>query len=466
METASSASEKSFKRSVLVVTTFASFIPPFLASSINLALPTIGREFSADAIKLGWVISAFILSSAIFLLPAGKLGDIIGRKKLFSFGMLFFTISIFLIVFSWNINVVIIFRLLQGISTSMLFGTSMAIVTAVFEPGERGSAIGINSTATYLGMSVGPVIGGLLTQHFGWRSIFIFLVPFGILSLILIKKKMKIDWADAAGEKYDWKGSLLYGFALLSLMYGFSRLPDLTGWICLISGLALILSFMIMELKIANPVFDFKLVFNNRIFAFSAIAALINYSATSAITFFLSLYLQYVKGFDARIAGLIMISQPVAMTVLSSIAGRLSDKKDPGIIASTGMGIISLCLVLLCFINETTYVVYLVILLLILGVGFGLFASPNSNAIMSSVDKKFLGVASATVGTMRTIGQMMSMAIAMMLLSLYVGRETIVPSNYPGLLLTMRTGFFIYAIFSALGIFASMARRKRDTADQ
>jgi MFS family permease len=334
----------------------------------------------------------------------------------------------------------------------------MAILTSVFQPGERGRAIGINITATYLGLSLGPVIGGLLTHYLGWRSIFAFLVPFGIISLILIQRKIKIEWAEAVGEKFDWRGSIIYGIALASFMWGFSKLPSSLGWICIIIALLMAAVFLIFENKVSNPVFDIRLIMRNRVFAFSGIAALINYSATSAIGFFISLYLQYLKGLDARTAGLIMISQPIAMTLLSPVAGKLSDKRNPGAIASIGMGITASGLILLCFITETTPDYFIVLLLLLMGIGFGLFSSPNSNAIMSSVEKRHLGVASGVVGTMRMVGQMMSMGIAMMLISLYIGKQTINPSTYPGLISAMRTGFVIFSILSVLGIFASLAR--------
>jgi EmrB/QacA subfamily drug resistance transporter len=450
--------EKSFKKSVLLVSTFAAFLTPFLTSAVNLALPSIGKELHANAISLGWVISSFILTSAIFLLPFGRLGDIIGRKKIFTIGILLFTISTFLIIFVQSIISLIILRIFQGFSSAMIFGTSMAILTSVFQPGERGRAIGINITATYLGLSLGPVIGGLLTHYLGWRSIFAFLVPFGIISLFLIQRKIKTEWAEAVGEKFDWRGSIIYGIALASFMWGFSKLPSSMGWICIIIAVLMAAVFLIFENKVSNPVFDIRLIMRNRVFAFSGIAALINYSATSAIGFFISLYLQYLKGLDARTAGLIMISQPIAMTLLSPVAGKLSDKRNPGVIASIGMGITASGLILLCFITEATPDYFIVLLLLLMGIWFGLFSSPNSNAIMSSVEKRHLGVASGVVGTMRMVGQMMSMGIAMMLISLYIGEQTINPSTYPGLISAMRTGFIIFSMLSVLGIFASLAR--------
>jgi EmrB/QacA subfamily drug resistance transporter len=453
--------DKISKKSVLLVATFAAFLTPFLGSAINLALPSIGKDLGANAIQLGWVISSFILSSAIFLLPFGRYADIIGRKKVFSLGILLFTISTSLIIFSHSITSLIVLRVLQGLAGSMIFGTSLAIITSVFGPGERGKAMGINITAVYLGLSCGPVIGGLLTQYFGWRSIFAFLVPFGVISLILIRRRIKAEWADASGERFDWRGAAIYGIALSSFMFGFSRLPSVTGWIFIIIGLTMAIVFIIAEKKTVNPVFDIKLIMHNRVFAFSGIAALIHYSATSATGFFISLYLQYLKGLDARTAGLIMISQPIAMTLLSPMAGKLSDRKNPGIIASAGMGLTAMGLILLCFIKEATPNYVIISLLLLMGIGFGLFSSPNSNAIMSSVEKRHLGVASGVVGTMRMVGQMMSMGIAMMLISLYIGRQTINPATYPGLLASMRTGFLIFSTLSILGIFASLARNDK-----
>ena len=453
--------DRKLKRSVLLVAAFAAFLTPFMGSAVNLALPAIGNEFHANAITLSWVVSSFILASAIFLLPFGRLGDIIGRKKVFLTGIILFTVSSLLIVFSGSIFYLIILRIIQGISSAMIFGTSLAIITSVFPQGERGKAMGINITAVYLGLSSGPVIGGFLTQTFGWRSIFAFLVPVGLFSVYLIQKRMKDEWADARGEKFDWKGSVIYGVALFAFMYGFSKLPSPAGWFFLIAGTLGSVVFLIYEKSVKNPVFDINLILRNRIFAFSGIAALIHYSATSAIGFFISLYLQYLKDMDARSAGLIMISQPIAMTLLSPLAGRLSDTRNPGVIASVGMGLTAAGLILLCFIKASTPVSLIVLLLVLMGTGFGLFSSPNSNAIMSSVEKKHLGIASGVVGTMRMAGQMMSMGIAMMLIAVYLGKEIINPENYPALISAMKTGFIIFSILSFFGIFASLARNEK-----
>ena len=253
---------------------------------------------------------------------------------------------------------------------------------------------------------------------------------------------------------------LLFMVSLFSFMYGFSKLPSASGWSFLTGGVILAGIFLLIERKTDNPVFDVRLILRNRVFAFSGMAALIHYSATSATGFFISLYLQYLKDLDARSAGLIMISQPVAMTILSPIAGKLSRIKS-GVIASSGMGLTATGLIILCFLNSSTPIYLIVLLLLMMGIGFGLFSSPNSNAIIEFVEKRHLGVASGVVGTMRMVGQMMSMGIAMMLIALFLGKNTIKPETYPGLISAMRIGFVIFSILSVLGIFASLARNKK-----
>ncbi len=452
--------EKEFKRSVLTVTSFASFLTPFMGSSVNLALPSIGQELSLNAVTLNWIVSSYMLATSILLLPAGRLGDIIGRKKVFTAGMVIFTLTVILLTFTPGIKWLIGIRILQGVGSAMMFGTNMAILTSVFPPGERGKALGINVTAVYVGLASGPFLGGLLTRYLGWRSIFAVMVPLGIFSLILIRKRMKSEWADARGESFDWQGAVIYGLAMAAVMFGFSKLPHLQGWVMTVSGLIFFVLFIMREKSTIHPLFDITLISRNRIFAFSSLAALIHYAATSAVGFFLSLYLQYIKDLGPREAGLVLMSMPLTMALFSPAAGKLSDNHNPGVLASMGMGITSAGLIMLCFISNNTSILYIIAVLLIMGAGFSLFSSPNSNAIMSSVEKKQLGNASGMLATMRNVGQTFSMAIALMLLALYMGQTKISPENYPQLLSSMKSGFVIFSILCFAGIFASLARNK------
>lgn len=450
--------EREVKQSVLVVAAFAAFLTPFMGSAINLALPSISSEFGVNAINLNWIVSSYILATAMFLLPFGRLADIVGRKKIFTLGISLFTFSTLLIIFARSFTFLIALRVAQGISSAMIFGTSLAIITSVFPPGERGRAMGINITAVYVGLSGGPFLGGLLTRFFGWRSIFLFLVPFGIAALILIARRMKGEWAESSGDKFDLKGSIVYGLSLLLLMYGFSRLPGKAGIGLIAGGVVVFAAFLMLERRIANPVLNISLITGNRVFALSSLAALIHYSATSAIGFFVSLYLQYIKGIDPGSAGMVLIAMPVTMAILSPLAGRLSDKLDAGSIASAGMAVTATGIILMCFITAQTAVTVIIALLVLMGIGFAFFSSPNTNAIMSSVNRRDLGLASGVVGTMRMTGQMMSMGISMLLFALFLGKEAINPANYPAFLASMKTGLLISALLCILGVFASLVR--------
>lgn len=452
---------RELKRSVLVIAAFAAYITPFMGSAVNLALPSIGAELNASAKQLNWVVTAYLLGTAVFMLPFGRLGDIIGRKKVFISGLVLFTITSTGILFSGSIHSFLVLRILQGVSSAMIFGTSMAIITSVFPPGERGRAIGINITAVYVGLSSGPFLGGLLTEYFGWRSIFGFLIPFSAVAAVLTVIRIKEEWAEAKGEKIDLPGSILLGGGLVLSILGFSRLPGNMGIVFIAAGITMILSFLFYENKARFPLLDIKLLRTNRIFTFSNLAALIHYAATAGIGFFMSLYLQYLKGLDARTAGFIIMTQPVIMALFSIPAGKLSDKIDPGRIASTGIGVTSACIFALTFIQQSTSLAYIVSVLAIMGFGYALFSSPNSNAIMSSVAKKQLGIASGMVGTMRMIGQTTSLGIAMMLISINLGDETINPENFDRLLNTIRTGLIIFAVICIPAIFASLARNRK-----
>jgi EmrB/QacA subfamily drug resistance transporter len=429
-----------------------------MASSINLALPSIGREFQIDAILLSWVATSYLLATAIFLVPFGRLSDIYGRKKTFNYGILIFTISSFFAAISTSALMLILFRIFQGIGSAMIFATSLAILTSVFPDGERGRALGITVCAVYIGLSSGPFLGGLMTQHISWRSIFLLNIPFGLAIILLILWKLKHEWAEAKGEKFDVTGSLLYAFSLVAIMYGISLLPAVMSLGFIIFGVLGISAFVKYEIRVKNPVFEINLFRTNRVFAFSNLAALINYSATFAVTFLLSLYLQYIKGLSPQSAGLILISQPLMMAIFSPYAGNLSDRIEPRIIASLGMALTATGLFFFTFINKNTALPSIVIRLVLLGLGFALFSSPNMNAIMSSVEKRFYGIASGSAGTMRLLGQMFSMGIATLIFAITIGRVQITVEYHPIFTRSLRIAFVVFAVLCLVGIFASMTR--------
>jgi EmrB/QacA subfamily drug resistance transporter len=448
------------KRTVLVVAALSPFLATFMASSINIALPSIGREFQMNAVLLGWVATAYILASATCLLPFGRLADIHGRKRILTWGISIFTIASLALTFVPSATVLIALRAVQGIGSAMIFTTSIAILTSVFPSGERGKALGINASATYLGLSLGPVLGGLLTQHFGWRSIFLVTGLLGVTIIGLILGKLKGEWAEARGEKFDLTGSVIYGLALTGIIYGFSLLPTMLGIWLIIMGAAGIFAFVKRELGAESPLLDINLFRKNRVFAFSNLALLLNYSAAYAVTFLISLYLQYIKGLSPPSAGLILVAMPAVQASFSPVAGRLSDRIEPRILASAGMGLITAGLALFIFLGENTSLGFIIASLILIGFGFGFFTSPNTNAIMSSVKQRFYGVASATLATMRQVGMSFSMGITMLLFAIYIGRVEITPEHYPMFLSSTKIAFIIFTTLCSAGIFASLARGK------
>lgn len=451
----------SVQRATLTVATIGSFITPFMISSVNVALPAIEEEFrnqGMNAILLSWVATTYLLAAGASLVPMGRLADIKGRKKILGCGFGLFALCSLFCALTSNVYILIGLRGLQGLGGGMIFGTSMAILTSVFPPQQRGRVLGLAVSAVYIGLSSGPFLGGMLTYYFGWRSLFWIISVLGLLPLIVLILKLEGEWADAADESYDLIGMLLYVPSLVAIIYGFSIVSRPAGLLMLIAGCGGLVGFVIRQRTIKEPLFQVNLFIDNRVFALSSAAALIHYSATFALAFLLSLYLQYLKGLDPRMAGTVLVAQPVMMALFSPFAGRLSDRVEPRVISSIGMAITCLGLLYFSFVSQDASLIVVVVVLMTLGFGFALFSSPNMNAIMGSVERRYLGIASGSVGTMRVLGQMFSMGIAMLILSIFVGGQTISPDLYPDLLKSIRLTFGVFSVLCVIGIFASLSR--------
>jgi molybdenum cofactor cytidylyltransferase len=452
------ADQASTRRAALMAATLASFLTPFMDSATNVALPAISQEFAMDAVSLTWIRTAYLLAAAMFLVPFGKLADIHGRKRIFTYGTAVFTLAALLIGLSTSGTMLISVRVMQGFGSAMIFGTGVAILTSVFPPGERGRVLGISVAAVYLGLSLGPSIGGLLTQQLGWRSIFFVTVPLGLIVIGFVIWRLRGEWAEARGERFDLIGSAIYAVALVALMIGVSQLPAAMGIGLIAIGVLGLAGFVVWEMRVQYPVLNINLLTSNRTFALSNVAALINYGATAAVAFLLSLYLQYIKGLTPQGAGLVLVAQPIVQAALSPLAGRLSDRIEPRIVASLGMALTATGLFLLIFVSPATPLWAIVLRLVLLGLGFALFSSPNMNAIMGAVSKRFYGVASGTLGTMRLVGQMFSQGIVLLLFVLYIGRVEIAPEYYPLFMTSFKVAFAIFTALCVGGIFASLGR--------
>ena len=461
METVSGQKSES-KRIVLIVTTLATFLTSFGMTSINIALPSIGRELSLDAVMLSWLVNVFIFAAGAFLVPFGKLADIYGRKKIFTYGLLAFTVASIGSAFSNSGGMLICFRILQGIGSGANYCVGVSIVTSVFSSKELGKVFGINLTAVYLGQSLGPSLGGFLTGHVGWRSLFLVNVILGTVLICLVVWKLREEWYESRGEKYDLFGSIIYVITLLLIMYGFSQLSETLGVGLVLLGVIGSFSFVKWEARVKTPFLNLGLLKNNKAFTYSIFATLFHYSATFAITFLPSLYLQYVKRLTPEVAGLVLVSQPVVQAFLSPIAGRLSDRIEPRIVASMGMVVTGVGLFLFTVLSAETTIAFIVASLVLLGVGFAFFASPNMNAVMSSVENKAYGVASGIVGTMRMLGMSFSMGTTILIFSRYIGKVQITPEYFPPFLKATTMAFSFFAALCLIGaVISYLAKKER-----
>jgi EmrB/QacA subfamily drug resistance transporter len=450
-------------KTILLIATMAThFFNPFMGAAVNVALKKIGTEFSMSAVGLSWVSMSFLLASVIFLVPFGKLGDTWGRTKMFLYGTIVFAITTLLCAFVNNPTMLISVRFMQGIASAMMTSTLMALVISAYPPEKRGKIIGLNVTAVYIGSSMAPMIGGFITDAFSWRSLFLINASASALIAVLIIWKLNREWSETVKERFDFRGTLIYMISISMLMYGCSKIPELHAIILTIAGLTGLFVFAKVELKTQFPVLNIRLFTENRVFALSNLSALINYAATFSMSFMLSLYLQYVKGMQAREAGLVLVAQPIIMAMVASFSGRLSDKKNPRILAAIGMGISAFGLLILSFIYSGTSTLYILVGLMVLGIGFGLFSSPNTNVVMSSVDKRVYGTASAILGTMRSTGMMFSMAIASLTIHWFLGESQINISNLPQLIASTKIVFAVFTLLCFIGVYTSLVKAKKD----
>lgn len=446
------------QRVVLAMVLLNAFTTPLMLSAVNVALPAIALDLRLDAVMLSWIPMAYLMASAMFVLVFGRLADMYGRKRIFLIGTFSVILTSLFASFSPTGYILICARFLQGMSAAMLYATQVAIVSSVFPSDKRGHAIGLTVSTIYLGLTVGPLIGGYLIDAFGWRSSFLFYIPLAIIVLLIGLLKVPGEWSAENKGSFDLSGSLLYGISIGFLCIGASNIPDILSYIYIGIGLVGIMLFIQTARNKTHPIFDVSLFLKNRIFTLSCLASYIIYTAVFANVVLLSLYLQYIQGVSASIAGIIMMSQPLTMAVFSPLAGRLSDRIEPRVIASIGMIITALGLIMLAMLNNLSTFAFVLTALITTGLGFSLFSSPNANAIMSSVDKYYYGSATGSLATMRILGQMSSMIIVTLVFALVIGPIEIDPLNYTSLEQAIRICFIIAAMLCIPGFLFSMVR--------
>lgn len=449
------------QRTVLATVCLAQFLVPFMFTAVGVALPAMGRDLGATALQLGLVEQLYALSLAATMLTFGRLGDLVGRKRVFLAGLALFTLLTAALALARSVELLIVQRFAQGLAAAMLLSGSMALVASAFPPQVRGRMLGVVSGFTYAGLTLGPMLGGFVTTHLGWRFVFWMAVPLGAAACALGVLRMQGEWRVDRGERMDWRGSALYAASISLVMLGASHLgdrPGLGGGM-MAAGLLGLAGFARLEYRTTHPLLDVALFAGSRFFSLSCVAAMGIYAATLGVMFFMSLYLQVARGLTASSAGLVLLIQPVIQTVVSPLAGRLADRIPPERLANLGMGVSTAGLVLAAFFLGPDTPLWLVVAVLAcIGLGVGIFITPNTVVILGGVEPRQYGMASGIVGTMRTLGLAVSMTTVTLVFSLLMGGQAVSPETVPGFLTSMQVCLAAFAAYSCVGLGASLGR--------
>lgn len=454
------------QKNTVFVSVVTSFITTFMGSALNLAVPGIEQEFDTNALTVGWIVTIYMLTCGALAVPAGRFADIFKRKRILQWGILIFAISSLAAIFSFNIWLLLIFRMCQGVGASMIFSTNIAILAAAFEEKMRGKILGYSTSATYIGLSAGPVLGGIITHNFGWRGIFVASGIVSIITFVMALKKLpeevynKENCVNIKTEGIHWKSVIIYIFSLVLIMYGLSILSTKkTGPFILVAGIGLFVIFVLLQKKSRTPLIKTKLFENNRAFLFSNGAALINYGATFIVSYLISVYLQVILGFSSQKAGIILIVSPVIMSLFSPVTGKLSDKVSPHLLSGGGMALCACALFLFGIFIDGTSLIGIILILALTGSGLALFSAPNTNAVMTRVPREDYGTATSILSTMRSVGHTFAMALVTLIMGVYLGHNSL--REVPADLLTdaISICFFIFAALCIIGIFMAIKKK-------
>ncbi|MCU0861019.1 MAG: MFS transporter [Methanomassiliicoccales archaeon] len=450
---------------------------PLDSTIVSVSLPQIAADLDMGYAEIIWVPTAYLVTLAVTILVMGRVSDVVGRKSIFLMGFGVFTASSLLCSLSASGAELILFRIIQGFGGACIGSTSAAIITETYPSNERGKALGINALAVYLGMSLGPPLGGFLTHAFGWRSVFWVNVPIGIAVILLAHFKIKASSPEARRGRLDFPGVASFALMLVSFLVALT-LGDQWGWtspqtlaLLIMAVLGFVAFVGVERVKGEGALLDPRLFTRNRMFAASNVSAFLNYTSFFGVTIIISFYLQRLLGLTSLEAGWILLIMPVTMALISPISGRLSDRLGSRLLASAGMFIIAAGLAWMAGISTSSTPLHTEVGLFVIGAGMGIFSSPNTSAVMGSVGRSKLGLASGTLATMRVTGQATSLALMGAIVSTVAanaaisaifsgqgGDVAIDPSDF---VRGMDVAFLVSSVIAVIGAFTSLARGGR-----
>lgn len=437
--------------SLVYVIALTQFAMPFMFSGVGITLPLMGLELHASAVALGLVETGYLGAAAAFLLPIGRLADATDKKMLFKTGLLGYGLLTLSIGFASSPEIIIALRVIQGIFGAMVMATGMALITEVVAKESLGKAMGLSIGAIYAGLAAGPFIGGVITSTFGWRWVYFMTAAVLLLSFLLTQSLMKSQWKRPQ-ITFDWLGSIIVISIILCLIAGSSILDESRwGGFLLIAGLAGVPLFFWIETIVPQPLLRFDRLRANKVLSKALLTQLMMYSGSFGMTFLYSLYLQEVKVLSAQHAGQLLVIGPILMAITAPLFGRLADRIQPTKISLAGMLSTSISLIMATQVGADTSVTYICATIILQGLGFAMFSSPNMALIMSSVTPEHYSMASALASKTRYLGMVISMIIITLLMSTLIGEGTI-RGSIEGYLTVMQYSFVTFSALLLIGV--------------
>jgi EmrB/QacA subfamily drug resistance transporter len=401
---------------VLLAVGIGTFMSALDGSVVNTILPVVRTAFGSDVATVEWVVTVYLLVVSGLLLSFGRLGDLRGHKITYVSGFAVFVISSALCGTAPSVQSLVAFRAVQALGAAMLFANGPAILTGNFPAAQRGQALGLQATMTYLGLTVGPALGGFLAGRLGWRSVFYINVPVGALALALSARFIPRDRPAERSGRFDIAGALTFLLSLVALLLGLNQGHG-WGWTSapvlglLAAAAAFGGAFLAIEKRAASPMLDLSL-FSSRVFSTSTASAVLNYVCLYSITFLLPFYLIQGRGLGPAQAGLILTAQPLVMAVAAPLAGTLSDRIGSRLLSTAGMVLVGIGLLLLSRLGPESPFGQTVGCLMVVGLGIGIFISPNTSALMGSAPPGRQGIASGVLATARNVGMVLGIGLA------------------------------------------------------
>lgn len=452
------------RRIVLIACCISGMVTPLLSTMMNLSLPAIEADFGVGSHLAAYVNTAFLLSSVVFMLPLAKVSDIIGKKRMFMIGLVVIAVACILGSLSPSFVWLLGCRVMMGAGSAVMASTSISLITDIYPRDSRGGAIGMQTMFVYIGLALGPPLGGFLTDVIGWHGLFLIIVPLAAASLMCMSM-FRHDIRPASGARLDVRGSVLYGMGIVLTMGGVINMPQTWAFAMLAAGIVVMSLFVWWQVRIPNYLLNVRL-FRSKVFSGSCLAAFLNYAASYSVSYFMSLYLQQIGLISSTQAGLLMLIQAGIQAFLTPVFGRISDKVADKRILPTGGMVLTAAGVGTFFLYGTEVDYGLVVTtMVIIGLGLGMFSAPNTSVVMGSVRPEETSEASATVAVMRQTGMMVSMGIAMLFISVIMGdMDSLTPETYGTFLTVMHCSFAVCLVMCIVGVAASMLRGRGTSA--